>query len=95
MEVVDDEVRALMSDQVLRLLADRMARNVDPVLAGQLWRFGEPTTWFAKRMEWYWRKKRGLPSEVFRLENPAAPAKAVMAIYQQKRALVEASLGQK
>jgi hypothetical protein len=94
-EIVDQEVRALMGDQVLRLLADRMARNVDPVVAARLWRFGEPTRWFTERMEWYWRKRRRLPAEVFRLENPAAPAKAVMALYQQKRELIEPSLGQK
>jgi hypothetical protein len=92
-EVVDEEVRALMRDPVLRRLADRMVRYADPVQVQQLWRFGEPTTWFVTRMEWYWRLRHGLPPKGLEEESPlkrdASPAKAVMAVYQQKRGLIE------
>jgi len=96
-EVVDEEVQALMRDPVLRRLADRMARYVDPVLVHQLWRFGEPTTWFVGRMEWYWRERHGLPPKGLEaeplLKRSASPAKAVMAVYKEKRGLIEANLG--
>lgn len=79
----EDEVQRLTLDPVLRVIAARMIRNVDPWLVARLWTGeDEPIEEWRDFMYDYWH----LRSQArFVLEDRAAPAQAVIAVYKRKR----------
>lgn len=78
------EIRQLRLNPVLRKLARRMAFRCDPVLVAQLWTgVDDPIEWFAEQMDRYWRHHH--PSRQFDLEYGDSAARAVIAVYKEKR----------
>lgn len=82
--MMDYEVKRLTMDPRLRGLAARMATGPDPALVVQLWSEDEePIAWFAGFVRRYWRKR--CPEGAFPLDRDDAPARAVIAVYKEKR----------
>lgn len=85
-----EEIKKLKADPRLRRLADRMATGTEPWIVRQLWTgVDDPIEWFATFAKEYWRKER--PAYLFPLEEAKeeAVARAVIALYKEKRERVE------
>jgi hypothetical protein len=86
-----EEIKTLKADPRLQRLADRMATGVEPWLVRELWTgVDDPIEWFAVFAVKYWRKER--PPYLFPLEEnkEEAVARAIIALYKEKRERVEA-----
>lgn len=81
MSDVDDEMNRLMMTPMLRRHAERMATGPDPALVARLWdEYGE---WFDDFILRHWRRR--YPEGLYPLLRDEAPARAVIAIYKEKR----------
>lgn len=85
-----EEIEQLKADPRLRILAERMATGPEPWIVRELWTgIDDPIEWFAAFAVKYWRKER--PPYLFPLDEDKedAVARAVIALYKEKRERLE------